>query len=76
MRLVPQDRGRTNRTLLATGLLPRVASQFDGRIPALPARQARSNHITVRVQLKVTHASNAGEIVFTNFANLPVFTTT
>ena len=42
--------------------LPRVASQFGGRIPALPARQARSNHVTVRVQLKVTHPSNAGEI--------------
>ena len=38
-----------------------MASQFGGRIPALPARQARSNHVTVRVQLKVTHPSNAGE---------------
>ena len=38
-----------------------MASQFDGRIPALPAPQARSNHVTVRVQLEVTHPSNAGE---------------
>ena len=39
--------------------LPRVASQFGRRILALPARQARSNHVTVRVQLKVTHPSSA-----------------
>ena len=43
--------------------LPRMASQFYGRIPALPARPARSNHVTVTVQLKVTHPSNAGESI-------------
>ena len=46
-----------------------MASQFDGRIPALPARQARSNHVTVRVQLKVTHPSNAGELVLSKIYN-------
>ena len=46
-----------------------MASQSDGRIPAIPARQARSNHVTVRVQLKVTHPSNAGECKGSQMSN-------